>query len=224
MKILVVDDEEKIRNIIRMYFTREGFAVHEAADGREAIDLLGREQFDLIILDIMMPRADGWMVCREVRARCSVPIIMLTAREDEADLVVGLEMGADDYVIKPFSPRELLARVKAVLRRTAGRGGGKSAAGSVVEINLETRSVTVFGRPVSLTVKEFDLLYLFSRRPGRVFSRDDLLQGVWGYDYHGDIRTVDTHVNRLRDKLRDAGCPEIIRTVWGLGYKFEVEK
>ncbi|MFZ5632639.1 MAG: response regulator transcription factor [Bacillota bacterium] len=232
MKILVVDDEDKIRNIVRMYFTREGFAVAEAADGKQALEMLEREQFDLIILDIMMPGIDGWTVCREVRAGSSVPIIMLTAREEEIDRIVGLEMGADDYVVKPFSPRELLARVKAVLRRTARAGnqdGGRPAdpdrpvTGKLVEIDPKTRKVAICGQPVALTAREFDLLLFLARHPGRVFTRDELLQGVWGYDYFGDTRTVDTHVNRLRDKLyKVPGCPEIVQTVWGVGYKFEV--
>lgn len=228
MKILVVDDEDKIRNIIRMYFAKEGFETTEASDGSQALEILGREQFDLIVLDIMMPGLDGWAVCREVRTVSSVPIIMLTARGEEVDRVVGLEMGADDYVVKPFSPRELLARVKAVLRRI-DRDGGKEQAmlvfGKSVEINLQTRMVSINGQPVNLTVKEFDLLIFLARRPGRVFTREELLGGVWGYDYSEDTRTVDTHVNRLRDKLNGVpGCPEVIRTVWGVGYKFEVTK
>jgi two-component system response regulator ResD len=229
MKILVVDDEDKIRNIIRMYFTREGFNVAEAASGGEALEMLGREQYDLVILDIMMPEVDGWTVCRELRARSGIPIIMLTAREEEVDRVLGLEMGADDYLVKPFSPRELLARVKAVLRR-ASRPAAKAEPDGVlvnknIEINPKTRVVTVGGLPVTLTVKEFDLLLFMARHPGRVFTRDDLLQGIWGFDYFGDTRTVDTHVNRLRDKLnRVPGCPAMIRTVWGVGYKFEVEE
>lgn len=231
MRILVVDDEEKIRSIVRMYFTKEGFTVLEAADGEKALELLRKEKFDLIILDIMMPGVDGWAVCRDVRARSSVPIIMLTARGEEVDRIVGLEMGADDYVVKPFSPRELLARVKAVLRRTARDGDDNqskkedpgAAVKKIVEINTETRSVTVCGHPVSLTVKEFDLIHFMSRYPGRAYTRDELLQGVWGFDYYGDTRTVDTHINRLRDKLTKVpDCPEIIRTVWGVGYKFEV--
>lgn len=234
MKILVVDDEDKIRSIIKMYFTREGFKVTEASSGRQALEIAAGERFDLIVLDIMMPGLDGWAVCREVRARSDVPIIMLTAREEEVDRIVGLEMGADDYVVKPFSPRELLARVKAVLRRTSRSGGqeGNASAGpegklswNLVEISSQTRSVTVCGQSVPLTAKEFDLLLFMARHPGRVFTRDELLQGVWGFDYFGDTRTVDTHVNRLRDKLnRVPGCPEMVRTVWGVGYKFEVEK
>lgn len=230
MKILVVDDEDKIRSIVRMYFTKEGFGIEEAANGKEALERFKAEKYDLIILDIMMPDIDGWTVCREVRAKSSVPIIMLTAKGEEVDRIVGLEMGADDYVVKPFSPRELLARVKAVLRRSArNRDNGdnqENINGDTkvsVEINTETRSVTVCGQPVSLTVKEFDLMCYMSRHPGRAYTRDELLQGVWGFDYYGDTRTVDTHVNRLRDKLNKVpGCPDIIRTVWGVGYKYEV--
>ena len=233
MKILIVDDEDQIRNIVRMYMSKEGFTVKEAVNGQQALEIISREKFDLIVLDIMMPGADGWTVCREVRSRWGVPIIMLTAREDEVDRVVGLEMGADDYMVKPFSPRELLARIKAVLRRTAGTfdqhanpvGSPGAVANKMVDINAETRGVSVCGHPVTLTVKEFDLLQLMVKYPGRVFTRDDLLQVVWGFDYFGDTRTVDTHVNRLRDKLgKVPGSPEMIRTVWGVGYKFEVVK
>lgn len=234
MRILAVDDEDKIRNIIRMYFTKEGFTVTEAVNGQQALEILNREQFDLIILDIMMPLVDGWTVCRQVRAKSDTPIIMLTAREEEVDRVVGLEMGADDYVVKPFSPRELLARVKAVLRRSrrSGQGEGKDdehPAGPLmdkpVEINPENRKVAIYGETVPLTVKEFDLLLFMSRHPGKVFTREELLQGIWGFDYYGDTRTVDTHINRLREKLnRVPDCPDIIRTVWGVGYKFEVEE
>ena len=234
MKILLVDDEDQIRNIVRMYLTREGYVIKEAADGKEALEIIDAEQFDLIVLDIMMPKIDGWAVCREVRARSAVPIIMLTAREDEVDRVLGLEMGADDYVVKPFSPRELLARIKAVLRRTAvnavqngGVPGSKEGieVNKLIDINPESRSVIILGLPVNLTAKEFDLLHIMARYPGRVYSRDELLQNLWGFDYLGDTRTVDTHINRLREKLNKVpGCPEIIRTVWGVGYKFEVEE
>lgn len=229
LKILVVDDEEKIRNIVRMYFTKEGFVVDEAINGIQALEKLSSDKYDLIILDIMMPGVDGWTVCREVRAKSSVPIIMLTAKGEEVDRIVGLEMGADDYVVKPFSPRELLARVKAVLRRTDHdgnsdkKGPSTSDANKIMEIDPETRSVFVCGQPVLLTVKEFDLILFMSKNPGRAFCRDELLQGVWGFDYCGDTRTVDTHINRLRDKLNKVpGCPDIIRTVWGVGYKYEV--
>lgn len=232
MKILLVDDEDQIRNIVRMYLTREGYIIKEAANGKEALEIIDAEQFDLIVLDIMMPIIDGWAVCREVRARSAVPIIMLTAREDEVDRVLGLEMGADDYVVKPFSPRELLARIKAVLRRTAVNPvqnqeipGPQKGIHKLIDINPESRSVIILGLPVNLTAKEFDLLHIMARYPGRVYSRDELLQNVWGFDYLGDTRTVDTHINRLREKLNKVpGSTEIIRTVWGVGYKFEVEE
>lgn len=232
MKILLVDDEDQIRNIVRMYLTREGYIIKEAADGKVALEIIDTEQFDLIILDLMMPKIDGWAVCREVRARSAVPIIMLTAREDEVDRVLGLEMGADDYVVKPFSPRELLARIKAVLRRTVvntvqnqGVPGSQNDIHKLIDINPESRGVIILGLPVNLTAKEFDLLHFMARYPGRVYSRDELLQNVWGFDYLGDTRTVDTHINRLREKLNKVpGSPEIIRTVWGVGYKFEVEE
>jgi len=232
VKILLVDDEDQIRNIVRMYLTREGYIIKEAADGKEALEIIDAEQFDLIILDIMMPKVDGWAVCREVRARSAVPIIMLTAKEDEVDRVLGLEMGADDYVVKPFSPRELLARIKAVLRRMAVNPvqnqeipGSQKGIHKLIDINPESRGVIILGLPVNLTAKEFDLLHFMARYPGRVYSRDELLQNVWGFDYLGDTRTVDTHINRLREKLNKVpGSPEIIRTVWGVGYKFEVEE
>lgn len=232
MKILVVDDEDKIRNIVRMYFIKEGFTVAEAANGKYALEILDKEQFDIIILDIMMPGIDGWTVCREVRTRSTVPIIMLTAREEELDRVLGLELGADDYLVKPFSPRELLARVNAILRRTAWAGEkDEKRAGDLdalffsqfMVISPKARSVIINGQAVSLRVKEFDLLLFIARYPSRVFTREELLEGVWGYDYNGDTRTVDTHVNRLRDRLgKVTDCPEIIHTVWGVGYKFEV--
>lgn len=230
MKILIVDDEDRIRNIVKMYLRKEGYSVAEAAGGDEALALVGRESFNLVVLDIMMPGADGWTVCREIRAKSDLPIIMLTAREEEADRVLGLELGADDYVVKPFSPRELVARVKAVLRRSGTAMGSQGTVNAGIalsypgiEINPQTREVLVQGRLVKLTVKEFNLLLLLAKNSGRAFTRDELLEEVWGYDYYGDTRTVDTHVNRLRDKLSSIkGCRNYISTVWGVGYKFEV--
>lgn len=232
MKILVVDDEYKIRNIVSIYLHKEGFSVVETANGNEALEKIKSDSYDLVILDIMLPGIDGWTVCREIRRDSSLPVIMLTAREEEADRVLDLEIGADDYVVKPFSPRELVARVKAVLRRTGSvletaRSHGSAASECVVnegiEINPAAREVKVLGQAVRLTVKEFDLILLMARNPGRVFPRGELLQAVWGYDYSGDTRTVDTHMNRLRDKLAAVnGSPSFISTVWGVGYKFEV--
>ncbi|MCL6635345.1 MAG: response regulator transcription factor [Peptococcaceae bacterium] len=229
-KILVVDDEQKIREVVRMYLEKEGFTVGEASDGREALNLITKEKWDLVILDLMMPGTDGWTVCREVRKNTAVPIIMLTARDDEVDRVLGLELGADDYVVKPFSPRELAARVKAVLRRSrstapAGRPAGTTTlAYPGLSIDPDSRLVLVNGRPANLTPKEYDLLYHLAKSPGRTFTRDELLEAVWGYDYPGDTRTVDTHVNHLRDKLLKAsGTTSYVATVWGVGYRFEVK-
>jgi two-component system response regulator ResD len=229
VKVLIIDDEEKIRKIIKMYFCREGYEVVEAANGLEALDKIARESFDLALLDIMLPGADGFTVCKKIREKSSLPIIMLTAREEESDRVLGLELGADDYVVKPFSPRELVARARAVLRRTGGAVREQVDDQAIVyqelEINQATREVKVGGQSLRLTVKEFNLLWLMAGNPGRAFTREDLLQRVWGYDYSGDTRTVDTHINRLREKLSAIpGSPGMIKTVWGVGYKFEVGK
>ncbi len=230
MKILIIDDEERIRNIVKIYLRKEGFATDDASDGHAALEKISSDNFDLVILDIMMPGLDGWAVCREIRAKSNLPIIMLTAREEEADRILGLEMGADDYVVKPFSPRELVARVKTVLRRTVTAGEEKNTNepdGAIVcpgiVIDPKTREVKVEGQPVKLTLKEFNLLLLMAKNNSRVFTRDELLLNIWGYDYYGDTRTVDTHVNRLRDKLAVVpGCKNYVSTVWGVGYKFEV--
>jgi two-component system response regulator ResD len=228
-KILVVDDEQKIREVVRMYLEKEGFSVGEAIDGQEALALNASGDWDLVVLDLMMPGMDGWTVCREVRKTANMPIIMLTARDSEVDRIIGLELGADDYVVKPFSPRELVARVKAVLRRSQAvpvtKSMEKPAAINYpgLSIEPETRQVLVHGIPVSLTPKEYDLLYRMVKSPKRIFTREELLELVWGYDYLGDTRTVDTHVSRLRDKLqRVSGKEPFISTVWGIGYKFEV--
>jgi two-component system response regulator ResD len=229
-KILVVDDEQKIREVVRMYLEKEGFSVGEAADGQEALDLYAGADWDLVVLDLMMPGLDGWTVCREIRKTTNIPIIMLTARDAEVDRIIGLELGADDYVVKPFSPRELVARVKAVLRRSQAvpaKSIDRPAAITYpgLSIEPESRQVMVAGIPVSLTPKEYDLLYQMVKSPNWIFTREELLGFVWGYDYLGDTRTVDTHVSRLRDKLQKASGKEpFISTVWGVGYKFEVGK
>jgi len=229
--ILIVDDERKIRDLVRLYLEKEGFTVGEAEDGQKALDLYQQRQWNLIVLDLMMPGMDGWEVCKEVRRRKSnIPIIMLTARDDEMDRVLGLELGADDYLVKPFSPRELVARIKAVLRRTRAAPDAAQPAGSYaldypgLSINPELRLVLVDGQAVNLTPKEYELLYQLCRSPRRTFTRDELLEAIWGYDYLGDTRTVDTHVNRLRDKLLKASGNKssYIATVWGVGYRFEV--
>jgi two-component system response regulator ResD len=226
--VLIVDDEQKIREVVRMYLEKEGFSAGEAADGREALNKISAGKWDLVVLDLMMPGVDGWAVCREVRKTASLPIIMLTARDAEVDRVVGLELGADDYVVKPFSPRELVARVKAVLRRTrdAQKDAGEAIKATLIypglSIDPESRLVLVNGQPVYLTPKEYDLLYQLAKSPNRTFTREELLNMVWGYDYFGDARTVDTHINRLRDKLaKISGSTSFVATVWGVGYKFE---
>lgn len=230
-RVLVVDDEQRIREVVRIYLEKEGFTVGEAADGQEALNSIAAGKWDLIVLDLMMPGIDGWAICKEVRKTKAVPIIMLTARDDEMDRILGLELGADDYVVKPFSPRELVARVKAVLRRSQGSGReakeGKQAALNHpgLSIDPESRLVLVSGQSVNLTPKEYELLYQMAKSPNRTYTREELLELVWGYDYFGDARTVDTHVNRLRDKLiKASGDNPFIATVWGVGYKFEVKK
>ncbi|ACX52161.1 two component transcriptional regulator, winged helix family [Ammonifex degensii KC4] len=222
-RILIVDDEHRIREVLRKYLVAEGFGVGEAADGEAALAEIRSGHWDLVILDIMLPKIDGWEVCREIRKISDVPILMLTARGDEIDRVLGLELGADDYIVKPFSPREVVARVKAVLRRArkSSTPGKQIVLGNVV-IEPEARTVTVGGKTLALTPKEFDLLLTLARSPGKVFRREELLDLVWGYDFYGDSRTVDTHVARLREKLNQAGAPPLIATVWGVGYKLEV--
>lgn len=223
VRILIIDDEPRIRDLLRKYLVAEGFVVGEVADGEAAVTEVCSGQWDLVILDIMLPKKDGWEVCREIRKTSEVPVLMLTARGDEIDRVLGLELGADDYIVKPFSPREVVARVKAVLRRVKkGAAPGKLFSFAGVVIEPEARTVTVNGTLLALTPKEFDLLLALAQAPGRVFRREELLRLVWGYDFYGDSRTVDTHITRLREKLNQAGAPPLITTVWGVGYKLEV--
>ena len=225
--VLVADDGEKIRELLVLYLSKEGFAVEQAADGAEAILKAQQLKPGLIVLDIMMPVLDGLEVCRQVRKFSRVPIIMLTARVEDEDRIMGLELGADDYVSKPFNPRELVARVKAVLRRSSE--AVPEAQGSDVLrfpqllINRQEYVVTSSGHTVQLTNKEMELLWHMASHPGRVFSREQLLESVWGYEYFGDTRTVDTHIKRIRQKLGvQPDTPWDIKTVWGVGYKFEV--
>lgn len=217
-RILIVEDEFNIADLLKAYLERDGFEVQWVTTGEQALDELARLAVDLIVLDIGLPGMDGFEVCRRVRARTSVPILMLTAREDEIDRVAGLESGADDYVVKPFSPRELVARVKAILRRA---GGGESGGANVlregeVELRRDAREVTLSGKPVELTNREFDLLAALLAHPNVVLSRDRLLELVWGGEYPGGTRTVDVHIAQLRRKLGDDNP---IRTVHGVGYK-----
>ena len=220
-KMLIVDDEEKIRAVVREYAEFEEFEVTEARDGMEAVALCRENDYDIIIMDVMMPRLDGYSACKEIRKQKDVPIIMLSARGEEYDKLAGLESGADDYVVKPFSPRELVARVKAVLNRTMPKPAAASDTMTFGELTIDTAShtVKVSGEEVSLTPKEFDLLVFLASNKGIALSREKILQKVWNYDYFGEDRTVDTHVKMLRGHL--GKCRGYIATVWGIGYKFD---
>nr|WP_066635485.1 response regulator transcription factor [Desulfolucanica intricata] len=226
IKILIADDEEKIRHLVRIYLEKEGFQVGEAVDGKSVLAEFSSNNWDLLVLDLMMPETDGWQVCREIRSKSDLPIIILTARGDEIDRVLGLELGADDYVVKPFSPRELVARIKALLRRVCKQvsDGNTVLHFPGLTIDAGSRKAVLMGQTLALTPKEFELLYIMGQSVGRVFTREQLLQKVWGYNYYGDSRTVDTHINRLREKmLKIPEAPKYVHTVWGVGYKFEVK-
>ena len=221
MKILVVDDESRIRKLVRDFLVKKDYEVLEASNGKEAVDLFfAQNDVDLIILDIMMPVMDGWQVCREIRAYSKVPIIMLSAKSDERDELQGFELGVDEYVSKPFSPKVLVARVEALLRRVNGdtEEEGNLEAGSIV-IDRKAHVVTINGKSVDLSFKEFELLTYFVENRSVALSREKILNHVWNYDYYGDARTIDTHVKKLRSKMGKAG--DAIKTVWGVGYKFE---
>jgi len=216
--VLIADDEKNIVQLARMYLQAEGFSVETAANGKETLEKVKQARPDLLVLDLMMPELDGWEVCRRLRKESDLPIIMLTARGDDVDKIVGLELGADDYMTKPFNARELVARVKAVLRRyTVGRTPEKILQVGNVRIDPERHEVTIGDRAVDLRPKEFELLTTLARNPGVVFDRERLLKLAWGYDFYGDSRTVDVHVTWLREKLRDSSAR--IQTVWGVGYK-----
>lgn len=223
--VLVVDDEPHIVELVRYNLQQEGFVVSAARDGREALARVANERPDLVVLDIMLPGVDGIEVCRQIRRASRVPVLMLTARGRELDRVAGLELGADDYVTKPFSPRELVARIRAILRRT-GSGAELPDAEPLqsdgLRLDPATHEVWLRGRPVDLTAKEFELLKLLIRHPNRVFTRDFLLEHLWGYDYFGSSRTVDMHISRLREKIEDnPAAPTFIQTVRGVGYKLK---
>jgi DNA-binding response OmpR family regulator len=216
--VLIADDEKNILQLARMYLQAEGFSVETASTGKEALEKVKLARPDLLVLDLMMPEMDGWEVCRRLRKESDLPIIMLTARGDDVDKIVGLELGADDYMTKPFNARELVARVKAVLRRyTVGKTPEKVLQVGDLRIDPERHEVTIADRPIELRPKEFELLTTLARNPGVVFDRERLLKLAWGYDYYGDSRTVDVHVTWLREKLRDSSAR--IQTVWGVGYK-----
>jgi DNA-binding response OmpR family regulator len=244
MKILIIEDEANIVQLIRLYLEQANFTVITASDGVAGLELHAREHPDLVILDLMLPTMDGMEVCRRIRAWASTPILMLTARQGEEDRIAGLELGADDYLVKPFSPREVVSRVKAILRRSgttppetkevgdenpgvgarAGKANNEELRFEKLLINMPERRVEVNGQRVTLTVKEFDLLVTLASAPERVFTRESLLNQVWGYSYLGDGRTVDVHIGTLRKKMESVtGAPHYIKTVWGVGYKFTLE-
>lgn len=224
-KILVVDDEPNIREVVGLYLRRDGHSVVTAADGEEALKLYRQSEPDLVVLDLMLPKVSGLEVCRRIQADERVPVVMLTARDEEEDRIVGLGIGADDYVVKPFSPRELAARVEAVLRRVnearAGSGAGKLMVFGDLRIDPNAREVTVRDAPVTLTAREFDLLHHMASHPRRVFTRDQLMETVWGYAFAGDTSTVTVHMRRLREKIEsEPARPRYLQTVWGVGYRF----
>ncbi len=226
-KVLVVDDEHMVTEVLELYLRRDDFEVTTAGDGESALKLAREWGPDLVVLDLMLPKMDGLQVCRILRRDSDVPILMLTARGEESDRIVGLELGADDYIVKPFSPRELVARVKAVLRRsnTEGRrapGSGDALQVQDLRIAPKRREVAVNGQPVTLTAKEFDLLYFLASHDGQVFTREQLMNDVWDYTYAADASTVTVHIRRLRAKLEaDPTRPRYLKTMWGVGYKFE---
>lgn len=222
LKILVVDDETRMRKLVSDFLKKNGYQVIEAADGSEALDIFFEQQdIALIILDVMMPKMDGWQVCKELRSYSKVPIIMLTAKSEERDELLGFELGVDEYITKPFSPKILVARVEAILRRVgAGNAEDILSAGGIV-VDRAAHSVTIDGEAVDLSYKEFELLVFFLENIGMALSREKILNSVWNYDYYGDARTIDTHVKKLRSKMGPKG--DLIKTIWGLGYKLSVE-
>ena len=221
-KILIVEDEENIRELLRLYLEREGYEISEAANGVEGLKKWKAESPDMLLLDVMMPMMDGWQVCRTIREESAVPIIMLTAKGETSDRVSGLEMGADDYIVKPLEMREVVARVRAVFRRFAPEDSGKIAFDKLV-IDKQAYDLVVDGKRIDAPPKEIELLYFLASSPNRVFTRAQLLDDVWGFDYFGDTRTVDVHIKRLREKLEGVSNKWELKTVWGVGYKFETK-
>ena len=221
LKILVVDDESRMRKLVRDFLTRSNFEVIEAEDGEKALDIFYNDpSISLIILDVMMPKMDGWEVCREIRSNSQIPIIMLTAKSTEKDELQGFELGVDEYISKPFSPKILVARVEAILRRTNTSGSEELLEAGGIKIDKVAHIVTIDQKPIELSFKEFELLSYFLENQGIALSREVILNHVWNYDYFGDARTIDTHVKKLRSKMGDKG--DCIKTIWGMGYKFEV--
>ena len=221
LKVLVVDDESRMRQLVRDFLVKKDFIVLEAEDGAQAVDIFfSTKDISLIILDVMMPKMDGWQVCREIREMSDVPIIMLTAKSDERDELLGFDLGVDEYISKPFSPKILVARVEAILRRSNLLNDDSIITAGEITLNKSAHEVTVAGKPVELSFKEFELLNYFMDNQGLALSREKILNSVWNYDYFGDARTIDTHVKKLRSKLGRQG--DYIKTIWGMGYKFEV--
>ncbi len=222
IKILVVDDEARMRKLVRDFLVKKGYTVLEAGDGEQAVDIFFSEKdIALILLDVMMPKMDGWEVCREIRKESKVPIVMLTARADERDELLGFELGVDEYISKPFSPRILVARIEALLRRSGISGSSDLIEAGGIRIDKTAHTVTIDGRQIELSFKEFELLTYFLENQGIALSREKILNAVWNYDYFGDARTIDTHVKKLRSKMGEKG--NLIRTIWGMGYKFDPE-
>ncbi len=226
--ILIADDNRDITDVLSTYSRMEGFEPIVASDGAEAIELFNEHNPDVVLLDVMMPKEDGYEVCRKIRSKSNVPVILITARGEDFDKIMGLDIGADDYIVKPFSPREVMARVRAVLRRMANKN--KSASDNVIEIdnleiNLDEYSLTIDDNKVQMTKKEIETMWTLASNPNKVFTRDNLLDSLWGYDYYGDSRTVDSHIKRLRSKIDVYEHPSwSIKTIWGVGYKFEIEE
>ncbi len=224
VRILVVEDEDKMRELIKIAFKKENYNTFEAINGKHGLEMFKNAKFDIVILDVMLPEIDGWTVCREIRRLSNVPIMLLTARGEEFDKLFGFELGADDYIVKPFSPRELVARAKALLRRADARSTDTSCSlmlGDIL-INRLSREITINDEPINLTNKEYELLLFLATNPKIVFTREQLLLKVWGYEQYGDPRTVDTHIKKLREKMGDYSS--YITTVWGVGYKLEVPR
>ncbi len=223
LKILVVDDESRMRKLVRDFLVKSNYEVVEAEDGNAALDIFFEQKdIALIILDVMMPKMDGWEVCREIRSYSKVPIIMLTAKSDERDELQGFQLGVDEYISKPFSPKILVARVEAILRRTNQVSSDEVLEMGGIQLNKAAHMVIIDGRQVELSYKEFELLSYFMENRGIALSREKILNNVWNYDYFGDARTIDTHVKKLRSKMGEKG--ELIKTIWGMGYKFEAEQ
>ncbi|CAH2715038.1 Heme response regulator HssR [Neobacillus rhizosphaerae] len=221
-KLLIVDDDVNIRELVLLFLKKEGFDLYEASDGIMALSLMEKVKMDLVIIDIMMPNMDGWELCRELREFSDIPILMLTAKGETAQKVKGFELGADDYLVKPFDPIELVARVKALLKRYNITASQSIEMGEF-KLNRKTHEISFKGREITIPLKEFELLFKLASYPGKTFSREQLIDDIWGYDYEGDERTVDVHIKRLRERFPESEFPFRIQTIWGLGYRLEVK-